>query len=89
MTSALYVGLKHFSHPAGVFVRRCSIGLRVLHSPTHSRSGISPLRFVTVLSLQLHEGMFDWMNKTHAKFHWVSLCLSPQSYMIVGLFVLD
>ena len=22
--------------------------------------------------LQLHEGMFDWMNKTHAKFHWVS-----------------
>jgi len=25
--------------------------------------------------LQLHEGMFDWMNKTHAKFHWVSILM--------------
>ena len=29
------------------------------------------LRLCFFSNVQLHEGMFDWMNKSHAKFHWV------------------
>ena len=44
------------------------------------------LKFIKqMFDLQLHEGVFDWMNKSHAKFHWVR----NNNYFVQDFFSLD